>query len=100
MISMTDGVATLAATGFEAVATDLPGEWSTDGEWTLAVQTRPVHGGPVDQRCHRVLVYEGPAGEIDLRADLAAEATDTSMAAATRSALRRAGHPAADAAGQ
>ena len=97
---MTDGVAVLEKTGFEAIGTDLPGEWATDGEWTVAIQTRPVHGGPVDELCHRVLVYEGPARAIDLDTDLAAEATDLSIEAATRSALVRAGYPVTNNAGQ
>ena len=100
MIAVTDGVAVLEQSGFEAVATDLPGEWATDGEWTVAIQTRPVHGGPVEELCHRVCVYEGPAGDVDLETALAAEATATSLATATRRALGRAGYPVANGAGQ
>lgn len=97
---MTDGVAVLEKSGFEAITTELPGQWATDGEWTVAILTRPIHGGPVDELCHRVLVYEGSARAIDLDTELAAEATDTSVEAATRSALMRAGYPVTNDAGQ
>ena len=88
---MTDEVSVLQQSGFKTITTDLPGEWATDGSWTVAIQTRPIHGGPVDELCHQVLVYEGPARAIDLLTDVAAEATDTSIEAATRRALLRAG---------
>lgn len=92
-MTMNDGVSVLRRSGFEAITTELPDEWATDGAWTIAIQTRPIRGGPVDERCHRVLVYEEPARGIDLDTDLAAEATETSIEAATRSALLRAGYP-------
>lgn len=90
---MIDGVSVLRRSGFESIPTDLPGEWATDGTWTVAIQTRPIHGGPVDEHCHRVLVYADSARGIGLDTDLAAEATETSIEAATRSALLRAGYP-------
>ena len=90
---MTDDVAVLAEEGFEAVATDLPGGWSTDGDWTVAILSRPVHGGPVDETCHRVLVYEASSRAVDVDTGVAAEATDTSLEAAARTALLRAGYP-------
>lgn len=90
---MTELVDGLEARGFEAIASDLPGDWSTDGEWTVTVQTRPVHGGPLDDRCHRVLVYAVPPRDVGVDTELAAEATDMSKASAIRAALDRAGYP-------
>lgn len=96
---MTNDVSVLRQSGFEAISSDLPGGWATDGTWTVAIQTRPIHGGPVDERCHRVLVYEDSAGAIGLDTDLAAEPTDTSIEASTRTALMRAGYPVTSDAG-
>lgn len=94
---MAETVAGLDGTAFDAIATDLPGEWSTDGEWTIAVRTRPVHGGPMNDDCHRVLVYEAPPERIGIDTDLAARTTAMSRAAAIRRALDQAGYPAVDA---
>lgn len=96
---MIDGVSVLRRSGFESIPTALPGEWATDGMWTVVIQTRPIHGGPVDERCHRVSVYEDSAGAVGLDTDLAAEATDTSIEASTRTALLRAGYPVTSDAG-
>lgn len=96
---MIDGISVLRRSGFKTIPTALPGEWATDGTWTVAIQTRPIHGGPVDERCHQVSVYEGSAEAIDLDTDLAAEATDTSREVATRNALLRAGYPVTSDAG-
>lgn len=90
---MTETVDPLEGPAFEAIVTDLPGEWSTDGKWTVAVQTRPVHGGPLNDHCHRVLVYEAPPREIGIDAELAARTTAMSRAAAIRRALNKAGYP-------
>lgn len=93
---MTELVDALEARGFETIASDLPGTWSTDGEWTVTVQTRPVHGGPLNDHCHRVLVYESPPWEIGIDTELAARTTDMSRASAIRVALDRAGYPLDD----
>lgn len=93
---MTEALEVLEEMDFEPVATDLPGEWSTDGEWTVAIQTHPVHGGPMDELCHRVLVYEASVREIDIDTVLAAQKTDTSIKSAIRGALARAGYPLND----
>lgn len=93
MIAMTDGAMILEKEGFEAVPAELPGTWATDDEWTVAIQTRPVHGGPVEQLCYRVFVYEGPPPDIHLGTTLAGEATAISIESATRDALWRAGYP-------
>lgn len=97
---MTENVVVLEMQGFEPVTTDLPGAWATDGDWTVAVLTRPIHGGPVAERCHRVLVYEGSSRNVDVDSSVAAEATDTSIESATRTALLRAGYPVPSDAGQ
>ena len=100
MSTMTEAAGLLENAGFEDVPTDLPGTWATDDEWTVVIQTRPVHGGPVEQLCHRVLVYEGPPPEINHGTPLAGEATATSIESATRDALWRAGYPVPTGAGQ
>lgn len=90
MASMADGVAILGDMDFEVVPTDLPGAWATDGEWTVAIHTRPVDGGPVADECHRVLVYETPASDVGVDTALAGESTSTAVESALRSALSRA----------
>lgn len=90
---MTDPLDVLGAKGFDVIETDLPGAWSTDGEWTVAVLTRPIHGGPIGDRCHRVLVYANPPRRIGTEAELAGEATAVSTETAVRKALSAAGYP-------
>lgn len=93
---MSEAVDVLKSKDFEAIATDLPGEWSTDGEWTVAVQTRPVHGGPLNDYCHHVLVYEVPPRDIGIDAELAAQTTAMSNGSAILKALDEAGYPIDD----
>lgn len=93
MVPVTDGAVLLEAMGFETVPTDLPGEWATDGEWTVAIQTRPVHGGPLDDVCHQVFVYATPASNVGIDSALAGQATTTSVESALRAALSRADYP-------
>lgn len=90
---MTELVDPLASRGFETIASDLPGTWSTDGEWTVAIQTRPIHGGPLDDDCHRVLVYEAAPWAVGIDTELAGRTTDVSREAAIHLALERAGYP-------
>jgi len=84
----------LADRGFRAVErAGLPGGWSTDGEWTVCVQT-PQSGGGMGARStlqHEVRVYDHPAGLISIDSDPVAEAVDTAGAAAIRRALEAAG---------
>lgn len=93
---MTDEVTLLKEKDFEAVTTDLPGEWSSDGDWTVAVQTRPIHGGPLNDHCHHVLVYEARPWDIAIGTELAARKTAMSNESAIRSALDEAGYPIDD----
>lgn len=97
---MTDGHAALEDGAFERVTTDLPGEWATDGAWAVSVRTQPVHGGPVDERCHQVIVYEASPRDVDVDTVRAAQRTATSLESAVRGALARAGHPRSDLGGQ
>lgn len=78
--------------GFDAVETDLPGGWSTDGDWTVVVQTKPRLGGGLSDYTHTVYVYEAPAWGVGVGTPLAGRTTDSSNELAIRRALDEAGY--------
>lgn len=86
-------VGVLQAQGFEPFDTDLPGGWSTDGEWTVIVDTKQTTSlDPADLH-HTVLVYDYAPSAGILTAPVAGRATDTSTELAIRRALDDAGYP-------
>lgn len=87
-------VPVLQEAGFEPVDTELPGGWSTDGQRTVVVYTENTPGRLSD-RHHRVFVYDAPASDIGVDANLLARATDTSNELAIRRALDQADTDAA-----
>lgn len=89
----------LADRGFRKVGgAGLPGGWATDGEWTVAVQTRQRGGGMGSRSTleHEVQVYPVPAALISIESQPAGTATDTSHSAAVRRALEEAGFEEAE----
>jgi len=84
----------LADRGFHTVAdAGLPGGWSTDGEWTVCVETRQRGGGMGSRSTlqHEVSVFDCEAGLISIDSEPAGVAVDTSCGAAIRRALEAAG---------
>lgn len=86
---MSDGelVDVLQEHGYEPVETELPGGWSTDGEWTVCVKTDHMAGGRMNDYVHTAIVYNAPAEDVDVATERLAWEQDTSSELAIRRAL-------------
>lgn len=87
---MPELVDALRDSGFEAVESDIPGRWYTDGDVTVAVNAQPGAGSHAS--VHDVRVYGGTPEFIDVgTAEEVGYGRESSLSVAVRGALDEAG---------